>query len=151
MQIKTGPTGTKQIAQEEATAALAPFREVTDLLAWRASEIVPVLFADEISEADLQLALDAYFTVAHKAANAISGTKYGGFVRIFPLLLFSGKITDLNSIRNVRIEKRFKSFWLNVHLSAAILTLGDHTLCWAPGAKPSKPLNKINSLLLESV
>ncbi|MGC2658971.1 MAG: hypothetical protein WA324_13515, partial [Bryobacteraceae bacterium] len=87
--LRSGPTGTKKLVAETVTQALAPFTEFTDLLAWRPSEIVPVFVADDVLADDLTNLLAAYFKLAQNAANAISEIKYGGFVRVFPLLLFT--------------------------------------------------------------
>ena len=146
--IHGGPTGTKSVASDRATVALAPFTELTDLLVWKTSEIVPLIVADHMTAESLQLLLDAYFQLALNAANALSIQKYGGFIRIFPLLAFTGHARDLSNVRSVTIVREQKSFFLHVYLNAGVLTLADSQVFWPTGTKLSKPLSEIGSLLI---
>jgi hypothetical protein len=131
--LHAGPTGTKQVTAEEAAKALAGIVDASDVLGWRLggkSVLIPVFCLDDSTPDETQELLAACVEVGKRVLIPLSQIKYGGYICIFPLLVYFDEERYLQNLIVLKVEDSYKSWGQKVEMVAGLVNVRRQEVHW---------------------
>src|SRR5712691_3067591 len=130
--FRAGATGFKEVTAKEALNAVSGFVETADVLGWsieRTPILMPVFWSDDSTPGDERQLLQACFVRA-QSMNALSKTKYGGYICIFPLLVYLDEKRYEQSLGSLKVQDAARSWIGKVEMVAGLVSVQGQRVGW---------------------